>query len=188
MSYGTRILSRMHEIARAELRTLTIKDLAGSAGYSREQVRKVVRGLPVVSRTLNDRLCRVLGLDPESMWELAQREKSAQPPLRPSSGNVRGQALVTRDARQLRRQLAHATRRLEQVQRDLTGICSEVARAVQLMGGDGAEGPEAVVALMRKRRPRPPATDETRRRISESQRRRWAKKQAKSASVGDHGP
>ena len=44
--------------------------------YSYEHIRKVVTGDSVQSRDMNDEFCRILGLDPDDMWLMAQQEKA----------------------------------------------------------------------------------------------------------------
>jgi hypothetical protein len=56
-------------------RPLAIREVANAIGYSYEHMRKVVTGEPVGSREMNDQICAVLGLDPNDMWQLSQREK-----------------------------------------------------------------------------------------------------------------
>jgi transcriptional regulator with XRE-family HTH domain len=55
---------------------LTAADLANTTGYSYEQVRRVLKGEPIVSDQLNGLLCARLSLDVASMWALALHEKS----------------------------------------------------------------------------------------------------------------
>jgi hypothetical protein len=52
------------------------KALKAATGYSYEHVRKVLGGEPVQSPAFNRALCDALGLDAESMWELAQLDKA----------------------------------------------------------------------------------------------------------------
>jgi transcriptional regulator with XRE-family HTH domain len=54
---------------------ITMREMARATGYSYEHVRKLLKGFPVGSREFNNEVCRVLGLDADEMWELAQRAK-----------------------------------------------------------------------------------------------------------------
>lgn len=70
----------------AKLRGLNIRQLATGAGYSYEHIRQIWFGHTpkrrdaklTVSRECNDLLCQMLGLDPDAMFALAEREKYAQ--------------------------------------------------------------------------------------------------------------
>lgn len=55
---------------------VTAAELANTTGYSYEQVRRVLKGEPIVSDQLNVLLCTRLSLDSASMWVLALHEKS----------------------------------------------------------------------------------------------------------------
>jgi hypothetical protein len=55
---------------------VTAAELANTTGYSYEQVRRVLKGEPIVSDQLNGLLCARLSLDVASMWALALHEKS----------------------------------------------------------------------------------------------------------------
>jgi len=55
---------------------VTAAELANTTGYSYEQVRRVLKGEPIVSDQLNVLLCARLSLDPAGMWALALHEKS----------------------------------------------------------------------------------------------------------------
>jgi hypothetical protein len=57
---------------------LSIREVAKRLGYSYEHVRKTVVGEPVASREFNDALAQLLNLDPDVMWNTAQREKMAR--------------------------------------------------------------------------------------------------------------
>lgn len=46
--------------------------------YSYEHIRKVISGEPVQSQDMNDAFCRMLGLDNDAMWLMAQQEKVAR--------------------------------------------------------------------------------------------------------------
>lgn len=68
--YGDIIRERM------EQRGVTLRMLERDLRHTYEQFRKIVKmNLPVASRQLNDRLSRHLGLDPEKMWSILEREK-----------------------------------------------------------------------------------------------------------------
>jgi len=55
---------------------VTAAELASITGYSYEQVRRVLKGEPIVSDQLNRLLCARLALDPSSMWSVALHEKA----------------------------------------------------------------------------------------------------------------
>ncbi len=55
---------------------VTAAELASAAGYSYEQIRRVLKGEPIVSDQLNQLLCARLSLDGPVMWRLAQHEKN----------------------------------------------------------------------------------------------------------------
>ena len=55
---------------------ITIRQLSAAVGSSYEHVRKVLTGEPVVSPSLNQKLCEFLRLDVQEMWRLAAREKT----------------------------------------------------------------------------------------------------------------
>lgn len=67
----------------AQGRPLHIRELAQLTGYSYEHMRKIYKGKHdpkqqfSVSSDCNMILCDVLGLNPDEMWALAQREKFA---------------------------------------------------------------------------------------------------------------
>jgi hypothetical protein len=53
-------------------------DLATATGYSYEQLRRILKGEPIVSEQLNQLLCVRLGLDPAATWSLALHEKAVR--------------------------------------------------------------------------------------------------------------
>lgn len=55
---------------------LTRRKLEALSGYSYEHIRKVVNGMPLMSEAFNDKICGILGLDVDEMWEIAKREKA----------------------------------------------------------------------------------------------------------------
>ena len=57
---------------------MSIRELARRIGLSYEQVRKIGLGFPVVSAESNAKLCKVLGLDEQRMWQRAMEEKFAR--------------------------------------------------------------------------------------------------------------
>jgi hypothetical protein len=59
-------------------RPVRIRDVSEHIGYSYEHVRQVLLGEPVGSRTFNNALCDVAGLDADEMWKLARHEKAAR--------------------------------------------------------------------------------------------------------------
>jgi transcriptional regulator with XRE-family HTH domain len=59
-------------------RTVTIRELARRLDYSYEHVRKVVRGEPVVSPEMNEKICKALHLNQAQMWAIAEREKAVR--------------------------------------------------------------------------------------------------------------
>jgi len=50
--------------------------LARLTGYSYEHCRKVLGGLPVVSKAFNAKVCGTLALDVSATWQQAVREKA----------------------------------------------------------------------------------------------------------------
>jgi hypothetical protein len=68
-AYASALRQAMHE------RRWTMRDLQKRTNYSYEHIRKVLRGLPLMSEKFNVDVCGVLGLDSRAMWELALREK-----------------------------------------------------------------------------------------------------------------
>jgi plasmid maintenance system antidote protein VapI len=73
--YAERIRKAMLSEENPTRATVSIHQLARLTGYSYEHVRKLVNGLPLISREFNDMVCRVLGLDPKELWALCQSEK-----------------------------------------------------------------------------------------------------------------
>jgi hypothetical protein len=57
-------------------RRMTIREVSNDIGCSYEHVRKVLAGEPVMSRDITDSISRLLGLDADQMWALAESEKS----------------------------------------------------------------------------------------------------------------
>jgi len=57
-------------------RHITAADLAALTGYSYEQLRRILKGEPIVSDQLNQLLCSRLALDPSAMWSVALHEKA----------------------------------------------------------------------------------------------------------------
>jgi hypothetical protein len=51
-------------------------DLATATGYSYEQLRRVLKGEPIVSEQLNSLLCARLGLEAGVTWSIALQEKA----------------------------------------------------------------------------------------------------------------
>lgn len=73
--YAERIRMAMKTSQNPTGQPVSIKQLSELTGYSYEHCRKVFNAEPVGSRPFNDILCQVLGLDPDEMWLLAQRDK-----------------------------------------------------------------------------------------------------------------
>jgi len=68
-----------------DARHVTAAELASLTGYSYEQLRRILKGEPIVSDQLNQLLCNRLALDASSMWSVALHEKAlrrfnSQPP------------------------------------------------------------------------------------------------------------
>ena len=68
-----------------DARHVTAAELASLTGYSYEQLRRILKGEPIVSDQLNQLLCKRLALDASSMWSVALHEKAlrrfnSQPP------------------------------------------------------------------------------------------------------------
>lgn len=76
--YADIIKMRMKTRNNPTRRPITIRMAEQILEYSYEHIRKVVRGEPVASRDLNDKLCDMLGLEAEAMWQLAVNEKIAR--------------------------------------------------------------------------------------------------------------
>jgi hypothetical protein len=53
----------------------SMRQVGREIGYSYEHVRKIVAGEVTFTKEFSDALSRSLGLQPESMWQLAQTEK-----------------------------------------------------------------------------------------------------------------
>jgi transcriptional regulator with XRE-family HTH domain len=62
-------------------------DLASATGYSYEQLRRILKGEPIVSEQLNSLLCAKLGLEPAVTWTIALQEKAIRR-LAPESAEV----------------------------------------------------------------------------------------------------
>jgi transcriptional regulator with XRE-family HTH domain len=59
-----------------EARGMTAAELAAATNYSYEQIRRVLKGEPIVSEQLNQLLCARLALDVTAMWSVALHEKA----------------------------------------------------------------------------------------------------------------
>src|SRR4051794_33310902 len=59
-----------------DARHVTAAELANITGYSYEQLRRILKGEPIVSDQLNQLLCSRLALDPSAMWSVALHEKA----------------------------------------------------------------------------------------------------------------
>ena len=64
----------------------TIMQLSVLVDYSYEHIRKILAGKPVVSFALNEQLADVLGLDAQTLWMAAEREKASAKLQRRSGG------------------------------------------------------------------------------------------------------
>jgi plasmid maintenance system antidote protein VapI len=67
------------ELVRAALQNprdrKSMRQVGREIGFSYEHVRKIVAGEVTFTRAFSDALSQNLGLDPDSMWQLAQTEK-----------------------------------------------------------------------------------------------------------------
>ena len=61
-----------------DARHVTAAELANITGYSYEQVRRILKGEPIVSDQLNQLLCTRLALDRSSVWSIALHEKAVR--------------------------------------------------------------------------------------------------------------
>lgn len=75
--YSSRIRLAMKTTTNSTKAPMTIEQVATLTGFSYESIRKIYAGHVSGSKDLNDALCHVLNLDPEEMWEEAQRAKIA---------------------------------------------------------------------------------------------------------------
>ena len=182
MTYGESVEARMRNSANVQRRVLQLKTLAELVGYSREQVRKVVRGYPVVSQTLNGQLCRVLGLDPGVMWQIAQQEKAARRFGVVPAGGSSMPPVAPWEVDSLRRDLADAIQRMSRLEQEQSGIRRLLQGIASRLPSASSSGGQAAEGTPTKRRRRRPATEETRLKISESQRLRWEEKKALEAA------
>jgi len=73
--YGDIVRIAMKSKENATRRPLSIRDVANATGFSYEHVRRAVSGQPTVSQDFNERVCHLLGLDVDIMWQKAQLEK-----------------------------------------------------------------------------------------------------------------
>lgn len=100
-------------------RHVTAAELASVTGYSYEQLRRVLKGEPIVSDQLNQLLCSRLALDPSTMWSVALHEKalrrfSSQPPgVEPVEEQTRLLAGFARLSESDKRRVLKLLRRLE---------------------------------------------------------------------------
>ena len=98
---------------------VTAAELASLTGYSYEQVRRVLKGEPIVSDQLNQLLCTRLALDPSSMWSVALHEKamrrftSKPPGVEPLEEQTRLLAGFARLSDADKRRVLNLLRRLE---------------------------------------------------------------------------
>ena len=76
--YGEIVRSRIRGAQNVAGRPLSIRELSQFLGKSYEHCRKIALGEAVISERLNAELCRILKLDPQTMWRLAGREKAAK--------------------------------------------------------------------------------------------------------------
>lgn len=74
--YGEIIREKMQSNDNKQGHPVTIRMLERSTQYTYEHIRKVVKGMPVVSEELNQLLCDILGLDAQKMWSIAEKEKA----------------------------------------------------------------------------------------------------------------
>src|SRR5262249_28980711 len=56
-------------------KNMSRRDLEKKTNYSYEHIRKVLRGLPLMSEQFNIDICKELDLNPDETWQLALREK-----------------------------------------------------------------------------------------------------------------
>lgn len=68
-TYAGQMKDRMKELS------LTLRDLEKTSGYSYEHLRKVRNGRSIQSREVSDKICDLLGLDKDEMWDLARTDK-----------------------------------------------------------------------------------------------------------------
>jgi len=100
-------------------RHVTAAELASVTGYSYEQLRRVLKGEPIVSDQLNQLLCSRLALDASTMWSVALHEKalrrfSSQPPgIEPVEEQTRLLAGFARLSESDKRRVLKLLRRLE---------------------------------------------------------------------------
>jgi hypothetical protein len=64
-------------------RPLTIREVSNQLGVTYEHLRTVLLGKMSLSKELNDRLCLLLKLDPEAMWEKLLTQRFTQKLGRP---------------------------------------------------------------------------------------------------------
>lgn len=69
-------------------RGVTVRDLGGATGYSYEYLRKVVAGTQLASRTIHERLSKILGIDADAAWrEATARARARRPTARGMVGS-----------------------------------------------------------------------------------------------------
>lgn len=54
---------------------ITTRQLSELLGVTYEHIRQILLGKPAMSRDLNDKLCDIMGVDAEAMWQKLQTEK-----------------------------------------------------------------------------------------------------------------
>ena len=76
--YGDVVRERMQDLQNPLGRPVTIRERSRHVGCSYEQVRKIVRNEPVMSKRASDAISSYLGLNAIEMWDLAKREQVAR--------------------------------------------------------------------------------------------------------------
>jgi transcriptional regulator with XRE-family HTH domain len=74
-NYARAVLDRMRPADRSRREHLTFRELGRRIGVSYEHIRRIAHGEVTFGRSVNDAICKELGLSTDHMWALAQREK-----------------------------------------------------------------------------------------------------------------
>lgn len=215
-TYGQMVERLMRSTENAQGRQLSILDVANATGMSREHVRKIVRGVPTGSRHVNDALAALLGFDAAAGWSMLQSDKARHrygvslPPVQggadsmPSypgrqergiaaEANPKGSGPTEWEASLSRLEVDQVARKLRQIEEELEGVRRIVSglnarlesRPSMSWEVRESSSPYGSPSATRRRRPMSP---DTKRRISEGQRRRWEKVRLERASVGHPPP
>jgi hypothetical protein len=74
-SYSAILTEKMNSRSNPTGQPVSIRKLSELTGRTYEHCRRILRGAPVMGRSFSDDLARVLGLDADRLWQVAQNEK-----------------------------------------------------------------------------------------------------------------